>query len=257
MDAALVCEQCRTPVTGSRFCTSCGAPLSGAESVVVGDAEGTSRQPGMSHPAPSDSEVPPAAPTGLPDADAAGPYAKAVPTPVDVSTPTGVLAVPPLDLGAAASAAPWLDPQPAARAPRGRPNILAVLVVGALLLSGWAVVRGVETHILSGTVMLVDSSYYDSYYPGDSCAGQGGYGDLRGGGQVVVLDDRGATFSTGRLADGEFDGRGCVFSFSLNGVRRADFYVLTIASQNRGELRYSYRELADDNWSLQLSIGDT
>jgi hypothetical protein len=139
--------------------------------------------------------------------------------------------------------------------PRTRPNVFAILVVGALVLSGWAIWRGVEKHTLSGTVLLVDSANV-GLNPGSSCTGEGGYSDLSGGTQVVLTDDKGQTLSTGRLSAGEFDGLGCVFSFALEDVTRSDFYRLTVSSGSRGELQYSYEELADDDWSVQLSIGD-
>ncbi|MGY2004261.1 MULTISPECIES: hypothetical protein [unclassified Blastococcus] len=133
--------------------------------------------------------------------------------------------------------------------------MLALLVVAALALSGWAIVRGVEEHTLSGSVLLVDAAYV-GLTAGRSCTGEGGYGDLGGGAQVVLTDDRGETLSTARLSAGEYDGLGCVFSFALEDVTRADFYGLTIAGGNRGHLQYSYEELSDADWSLQLSIGD-
>jgi hypothetical protein len=150
---------------------------------------------------------------------------------------------------------PWVAGEPVAPAPRTRPNVVAMLVVAALALSGWAIWRGVEEHTLSGSVLLVDSVYYGDR-PGRSCTGEGGYGDIRAGAQVVLSDEKGATLSTARLSGGEFDGLGCVFSFALEDVTRADFYSLTIAGGGRGQLQYSYKELADDDWSLQLSIGD-
>lgn len=130
-----------------------------------------------------------------------------------------------------------------------------MLVVGALVLSGWAIWRGVEQHTLSGTVLVVDSSYL-GLTPGRTCSGENGYDDLRASAQVVLTDGEGATLSTGRLSRGEFDGVGCVFSFALEDVPRADFYSLSVASVSRGQLQYSYDELADGDWSVQLSIGD-
>jgi len=130
-----------------------------------------------------------------------------------------------------------------------------VLVVAALALSGWAIVRGVEEHTLSGSLLLVDSGY-GALAAGRPCSGEGGYADLDGGAQVVLTDDRGETLSTGRLSAGEYDGLGCVFSFALEDVTRADFYGLSIAGGNRGQLQYSYEELSEADWSLQLSIGD-
>jgi hypothetical protein len=150
---------------------------------------------------------------------------------------------------------PWLAEQPVAPPQSTRLNVLAMIVVAALGLSVWAIVRGVEEHTLSGTVLLLDSMYYGNA-PGSACTGQGGYGDLGGGAQVVLTDEQGRTLSTGRLSAGEFDGLGCVFSFALEEVTRSDFYALTVAGGNRGQLQYSYEELAANDWSLQLSIGD-
>lgn len=67
-------------------------------------------------------------------------------------------------------------------AARGRTaaNILAVLVVVALALSAWALMHGAERHILSGTVLLVDSAY-DDYSPGTYCTGDAGYSDIGAG----------------------------------------------------------------------------
>ena len=152
-------------------------------------------------------------------------------------------------------AEPGAPPQPVTTVRRTWSNVLAVLVVAALGLSCWALLHGAERHIVSGTLLLTDSSY-NGVDPGDSCTGSGGYGDIGGGAQVVLMDGNGATMSTSRLSQGQFDGLGCVFSFTLPDVRHADFYALTIAGGDRGELQYSYAELAGDDWSLQLSLGD-
>jgi hypothetical protein len=214
MDAALACPHCGTLVAGRRFCTTCGA-ASGAGTGAGRALAGEVATPG--------------------------------------ATETHVMAAPAVD-AAPPPIAPWLDAQPVAPQPRTRPNIVALLVVSALTLSGWAIWRGVEEHTLSGTVMLADAGYYGSR-PGSRCSGEGGYSDIGGGAQVVLADDKGTTLSTGRLSDGEFDGLGCVFSFTLEDVTRADFYSLAVAGGQRGQLQYSYRELADADWSLQLSVG--
>ena len=222
MDSALTCAQCGAATTGRRFCSNCGTPLLG---------EGPTEA------------VTPHSPPGPPsDADAAARSAVAAPAVVvpTVSAPVATL--------------PWLQ-EAAPAQPRSRPNVLAVLVVAALALSAWAIVRGVEEHTLSGSLLLVDSGY-GALAAGRPCSGEGGYADLDGGAQVVLTDDRGETLSTGRLSAGEYDGLGCVFSFALEDVTRADFYGLSIAGGNRGQLQYSYEELSEADWSLQLSIGD-
>jgi hypothetical protein len=226
MDDELRCAQCGTPARGRRFCTTCGALIAGS---VVG--------------------VGPATVAPAEEASESDVHESASGT----ATATSVLPAPQPPTGDPAP--PWLSEQSVEAVVRTRPNILAMVVLAALALSTWAIVRGVEEHTLSGTVLLVDSMYFGSS-PGSSCTGRGGYGDLGGGAQVVLADERGKTLSTGRLSTGEFDGLGCVFSFVLEDVTRSDFYALTVAGGSRGQLQYSYKELAGSDWSLQLSIGD-
>ena len=227
MDVAHYCAQCGTPARGTRFCTSCGAPLAASWGTTA----------------------PPSGPVGQPAAqDGGGAHETAV-------MPTATTVLLPAETLTGEQTPPWLSEQPASQPPRTRPNVFAVLVVGAVVLSGWAIWRGVEEHTLSGTILLVDSTNF-GLTPGSSCTGEGGYSDLGGGAQVVLTDDKGGTLSTGRLSNGEFDGVGCVFSFALEDVTRSDFYGLAVASGSRGELQYSYEELAGADWSVQLSIGD-
>jgi hypothetical protein len=226
MEAAHYCAQCGTPARGTRFCTSCGTPLAG---FADDDA-----QPFVARDHWSTPQVAGAQESGLlPGATAVLP----APLPTGEQTP------------------PWISAQPVPPPPKTRPNVFALLVVTALALSGWAIVRGIEQHTVSGTVLLIDSTYL-GLDPGTSCTGRGGYGDLGGGTQVVLADEKGETLSTGRLSPGRFDGLGCVFSFALEDVTRSDFYGLTVGGGSRGQLQYSYEELADGDWSVQLSIGD-
>jgi hypothetical protein len=226
MDAALYCAQCGTPARGTRFCTSCGAPLAG--------------------PASDDAQL------HIPRDQWSDLHVAELQQPGPAAGATAVLSAP---ATSSEQAAPWISEQPVPPPPKNRLNIFALLVVVALALSGWAIVRGVEQHILSGTVLLVDSTYL-GLDPGSPCTGQGGYDDLGNGTQVVLTDEKGGTLSTGRLSPGQFDGLGCTFSFALEEVTRSDFYGLTVGSGSRGELQYSYEELADGDWSVQLSIGD-
>jgi hypothetical protein len=243
------CPHCGTPATGTRFCTTCGSSAPASDHLhVAGTLAG---EPAA---APDDTRV------GLqpetPHSTSAYPQGTSgVTMPAAGWSPTAVLAQEHVDTGTATATAPWLSGESVHRPPRKRPDVLALLIAGALLLSVWAFVRGIEEHTLSGTVTLVDSSFSGSD-PGDSCIGENGYGDIRGGAQVVITDSAGETLSTGRLSAGEFDGLGCVFSFALEDVTRTAFYSLSVAGDNRGELQYSYDELADDDWSVQLSLGD-
>jgi hypothetical protein len=114
--------------------------------------------------------------------------------------------------------------------------------------------HGAERHVLSGTVLLADSS--SGQVPGEQCSGSGGYGDINAGAPVVLADGKGTTISTTFLSDGTFDGKGCVFSFVLRDVRHADFYGLAVAGSNRGQLQYSYAQMSQNSWSVQLSLGE-
>jgi hypothetical protein len=241
------CAHCGAPTDGTHFCTTCGAPLSSSVAETPGAPPLKAELSQGNTALPSTAQI--ATPVQAPVEQTAV-LATHSPGPT-----TAVLPDAEVHAQAAPATAPWLSPAPVPRPPRKRPNVLAMLTAGALCLSVWAFVRGIEEHTLSGTVTVVDS-YYSGFDPGRSCAGDNGYDDIRGGAQVVVMDGRGETLSTGRLSDGSFDGLGCVFSFALEDVTRAEFYSLTVASENRGELQYSYDELAADDWSVQLSLGD-
>jgi hypothetical protein len=223
MDLARWCTECGTPAAGTRFCTACGAAL-------------PERRPvsGWHPPLPAPPET-------------------------DGGVATTALLAPGHAITSAVPAEAWPagppDASPRVTPRRTAANILAVLVVGALAMSAWALMHGAERHILSGTVLLVDSAY-DGYSPGAYCTGSDGYSDIGAGTQVVLTDGKGTTLATTRLSEGEFDGKGCVFSFALHDVKHADFYALAVAGQNRGERQYSYGELAGDDWALQLSLGD-
>jgi hypothetical protein len=240
MDVALACWQCGTPVTNARFCTACGAPQN------AGD-------PTQAVPGVEAAFAPAAPPAGWYDQAPPG-YVAGTDTAVyGGGAPLGPLGPPPP--WAPAYPPPVQDPRAAPRVRHPWRAVLAVLVVAALGLSCWVLMHGGERHVLSGTVLLTDSSVSD-LDPGDSCRGTGGYSDINAGAQVVLTDGNGTTLSTTVLSSGEFDGRGCVFAFELRDVRHADYYRLAVAGTNRGQLQYSYGELAGDSWSVQLSLGE-
>jgi len=246
MDVALACWQCGAPVTSARFCTACGAPLTGGGSASI---------PAQWAPGPEASPLSvPAAPT-----DAWSSYNQPPELPDGSGTAVegdfgafGGAGIPPW---ATAPSLPGMNQRPARRPGHTWRTVLAVLVVGALGLSCWVLMHGGERHVLSGTVLLTDSSFSD-LGPGDGCRGNGGYSDINAGAQVVLTDGSGTTMSTAVLSDGEFDGQGCVFAFELREVRHANYYRLAVAGSNRGQLQYSYDELAHESWSVQLSLGE-
>jgi hypothetical protein len=244
VDVAFDCRQCGTSVTG-RFCTSCGAPATGSDAVV---------DPVPPQVAEAHTHLPSAptydASSAVHGAESGGALEIVGFSSVAVADDTGGL--PPWATLPSRPGGQW-----AASGSRTRQawrSVLALLVIGSLGLSAWVLMHGTERHVLSGTVLLVDSS--SELAPGDQCGGTGGFGDINGGAPVVLTDGEGATLSTTVLSDGEFDGEGCVFSFVLPDVRHTDFYALAVAGSNRGQLQYSYAQMAQNSWSVQLSLGD-
>jgi hypothetical protein len=160
------------------------------------------------------------------------------------SAPTAVLAP-----WAAAAAAAGPD------RPRRRLDVLVLLAVVALLLSGWWMLWGVEQHTLHGTVVVVDRTQ-SRMVLGADCAGRDDEADIREGAFVVLVDDRGEKLASGRLSGGEFDGAGCVFSFALEDLPRAGGYALTVGGAFRDSMPHSYDDLRTDGWSVEISLGD-
>lgn len=147
--------------------------------------------------------------------------------------------------------APWVARADPTLPPR-RTDRLVLLAVVALLLSGYWLVWGLERHTVSGTVVLLDSTYARTT-PGTACAGRGADADVEGGARASFVDGDGETVSSARLSDGTVDGVGCVFTFTLDGVPRADDYRLVVGDSTRGT--YSYDDLRGDDWSVELSLG--
>ena len=90
---------------------------------------------------------------------------------------------------------------------------------------------------------------------GTTCAGTGGYSDIRTGVNVVVKDGTGKVIGTGTLlddpdADTVF-GR-CSYVFSVP-VTDADFYSVEVG--RRGALTYSRAELEAQGWTVGFTLG--
>lgn len=245
MDVAYDCRQCGASMTG-RFCTSCGTPATGDRSV----ADPAPPQVAAERPPYLPSSPADAASSAVNRSEGGGALAIAGPGHVPVAADTGGL--PPWVALPSAPGGEWTPP--GSRTRQAWRSALALLVLGALGLSAWVLMHGTERHVLSGTVLLVDSS--SDLAPGDRCGGTGGYDDINAGAPVVLTDGSGSTLSTTVLSDGEFDGKGCVFAFTLPDVRHTDFYALAVAGSNRGQLQYSYAQMSENSWSVQLSLGD-
>lgn len=72
---------------------------------------------------------------------------------------------------------------------------------------------------LAGELRL---SSADAAIEGGSCAGKGGYFDIRAGAQVVVSDASGTVLGSGSLQDGFHEPGVCVFRFYVRDVPRGE-----------------------------------
>lgn len=133
-------------------------------------------------------------------------------------------------------------------------GILALATV-VLAVGVWWGFGRVTEHVVSGDLSLTDSSSTSDLAAGDGCSGSGGYDDMTEGAQVVLEDGDGSTLATSSLSNGEYDGSACVFTFSLTGATKAKFYVVKVGS-SRGDMRYSYAELAGQDWTVHLTLGE-
>lgn len=218
LPALVRCGACAAAVPSGQFCAICGEAL----------APPTPER----RPAPTAPRSPDGSSTTVPQRPLVG--QPAPPSPLERSVP----AVP--------------DTTPV-RTPRRRGAYgvaaLATLVAAVLTFGG------PSSHTVTGELALYDFDLI-GLRPGATCSGTGGYDDLRGGQQVVVADNSGATLATSNLEPGVFDGLQCVFDFTVDDVPTATFYRITLGRSTRGEMQYSYDELAADSWSVHLTIGD-
>ena len=128
-----------------------------------------------------------------------------------------------------------------------------------------------ETHRIKGTLTLQgtldedfvdldadpfeEDSFEDRAYPeGHSCAGAGGYDDIKVGLQVTVKNETGTVIGTGTFGVGTITIDGpCEFHFAVPNVSKAAFYQ--IEAGRRGILRYSYGQMQGKNWQVAITLG--
>lgn len=109
---------------------------------------------------------------------------------------------------------------------------------------------------LKGKFQLVDSKIGGT---ASNCYGTGGYDDVEAGMPVTIRDGNGSILATGKVGDGtqpsdsQYSSVTCVFEFQVDNVPKADFYAIEVG--RRGQLNYSFAEMQEKNWSVQLSLG--
>lgn len=132
--------------------------------------------------------------------------------------------------------------------------------VASLKADGIEATPASETYTIEGTVQLRQDRdepviYLDAL---GHCSGTRGYDDIQTGANVVILDGSGTTLATTTLetADDSDGSRPrsniCEFQFTVE-VPAADFYTLEIG--RRGAPTYSFAEMEDNDWRMDLSIG--
>lgn len=132
-------------------------------------------------------------------------------------------------------------------------TVRLVLLTGALLVA----CGGSTPRTIQGEFTLTDEDA--RWTVGQSCRGDGGYGDIREGAQVRVEDAGGAVIGTGSLGDGVGRGtfgrsRKCGFVFEVENLPKSDFYSIEVT--NRGGISYSHEELETRDWEVSLTLGD-
>jgi hypothetical protein len=109
-----------------------------------------------------------------------------------------------------------------------------------------------DAHTIRGSVVLHDPD--GNWRRGRRCQGSGGYSDIRAGADVVIRDGDGNIIASGRLGEAAAtSSTSCRLSFVVEDVPRADFYTVEVGG--RGGPSYSYEDLDDAGWEIDLEIG--
>lgn len=156
------------------------------------------------------------------------------------------------------------------------PTYLCITVLGEAPVNGWtvssfvaAILTGTaqvttvmapelceapaaETYDLDGILVLRDRDA--RWKKGGACRGKRGYDDIRPGMQIRVRDSDGTLLGIGSLEDGKaYSARECWFWFTIEHLPRARLYELE--SGRRGILAYSFEEIDERGWLVEITIG--
>ena len=220
MEQIEYCVHCGAPAQRGQFCANCGKPLT----------------PTTDHPAP-----PPISTWHQP-----------------VSPPTQPIPSPPSQLPSSPRGGFHLG-HPSLKAFGHRPGRVGVTVavgVVAIIVAGSVLAQHTATKTVTGALSLEDGDTTSGLDLNDTCSGDGGYDDITYNAQAVLEDGDGSTLATSNLTSGSYDGLACVFHFTFDDVPKAGFYVFKVGHTTRGDLRYSYQAMVDQDWALALSLGD-
>jgi hypothetical protein len=89
----------------------------------------------------------------------------------------------------------------------------------------------------------------------NACADHPQLPDIAAAAPVLVSDEGGTVLARSALTAGRMEGthRGCVFSFSVAGVPRAEGYQVKVGRQSA--LTYPAADLVEAGWQVQLNLG--
>lgn len=111
--------------------------------------------------------------------------------------------------------------------------------------------RLLSTITVDGSFEVID---FDEYYlsdDGDSCEGEGGYGDINASTAVIVTNTAGDVLDRTDLGPGSVEDSSCVFEFEFEVTEGEDDYIVAVG--DRGETSNTFEEL--DSVGVQLSLG--
>lgn len=106
---------------------------------------------------------------------------------------------------------------------------------------------------VSGTFVLSDSKM--DFNENEECYGTGGYDDIESGTQIKVLNGSGDIIAVSKLESGKMeDANKCIFKFDISDMPRSKVYQFEVS--DRGEIAYSHKELVEDEYFIELSLGN-
>lgn len=139
---------------------------------------------------------------------------------------------------------------PASGRPRWLVPVIVVASVVLLAVIGTVVIVSRSGGVtIKGTLRLFDLGEFTPSV--GSCAGHGGYSDIRAGAQVVITDAEANTIALGSLGLGKPDGSSfCVFPFTVQDVPGRSYYGVEVS--HRGRVQYSRGDVGKE---LALTLG--
>lgn len=134
---------------------------------------------------------------------------------------------------------------------------LAVVGLGTATIFTLLMDSDPRTETITGSITLFDDEEWRGQSLRTRCSGSGGYSDMRAGAPVTVRDENDVLIGSSSLTEGILETPGsCMFSFTIDGVRTAKFYAVTLVSGRRGTQTYSHDDLASMDWRLELTLGE-